>query len=209
MSSKPTAVLEATREARTSRHTSNVSMFEPSIRGSHSSGEREHAAPLDLTGYRIAFLSGSAGDGASPRTDDKPSQLLLVPLTWNQLLSQFHREMTHSTTQEDGVVRFSQIRVDLPAMEVRRMGQVVRMTAMEFKILKFFLANPNRVISRDELLNQVWGYDNYPCTRTVDNHVLRLRQKLETSVARPVHFQTVHGIGYKFTPFPATSPAAT
>jgi DNA-binding response OmpR family regulator len=60
--------------------------------------------------------------------------------------------------------------------------------------------NPERVISRDELLNEVWGYQNYPCTRTVDNHILRLRQKLESDRSRPSHLFTVHGMGYKFVP---------
>jgi len=50
------------------------------------------------------------------------------------------------------------------------------------------------------LLNEVWGYENYPCTRTVDNHILRLRQKLERDPSRPIHFRTVHGVGYKFLP---------
>jgi DNA-binding response OmpR family regulator len=56
------------------------------------------------------------------------------------------------------------------------------------------------VISRDELLNEVWGYESYPCTRTVDNHILRLRKKLEPEPRRPRHFRTVHGTGYKFLP---------
>jgi DNA-binding response OmpR family regulator len=86
------------------------------------------------------------------------------------------------------------------SMEVRRSDRQVSLTAMEFKVLKFFVSNPNRVISREQLLNEVWGYDNYPCTRTVDNHVLKLRQKLESEPARPVHFRTVHGTGYKFIP---------
>jgi len=60
--------------------------------------------------------------------------------------------------------------------------------------------NARRVISRDELLNEVWGYENYPCTRTVDNHIMRLRHKLEQIPSRPAHFRTVHGTGYKFTP---------
>jgi DNA-binding response OmpR family regulator len=75
---------------------------------------------------------------------------------------------------------------------------VIGLTAQEFKTLKFLLQNPERVISRDELLNEVWGYQNYPSTRTVDNHILKLRQKLETDPANPVHFRTVHGMGYKF-----------
>jgi DNA-binding response OmpR family regulator len=62
------------------------------------------------------------------------------------------------------------------------------------------MQNSERVITRDELLNVVWGYQNYPSTRTVDNHILKLRQKLEPDPANPVHFRTVHGVGYKFVP---------
>jgi DNA-binding response OmpR family regulator len=83
-------------------------------------------------------------------------------------------------------------------MEVSRSDRPVVLTALEFKVLRFFLTSPGRVISRDELLNQVWGFENYPCTRTVDNCVLRLRKKLEMDPAHPVHFQTVHGVGYRF-----------
>ena len=85
-------------------------------------------------------------------------------------------------------------------MEVWRSDRPVSLTAMEFKVLKFFVSNPNRVISRDDMLNRVWGYENYPCTRTVDNQILKLRQKLEVDAERPVHFRTVHGVGYKFIP---------
>jgi DNA-binding response OmpR family regulator len=74
------------------------------------------------------------------------------------------------------------------------------MTAMEFKALKYLIQNPRRVISRDEMLNEVWGYQNYPSTRTVDNHILRLRQKLEREPSEPRHFITVHRTGYKFVP---------
>jgi DNA-binding response OmpR family regulator len=62
------------------------------------------------------------------------------------------------------------------------------------------IKNARRAISRDELLNEVWGYENYPCTRTVDNHILRLRQKLENDPANPEHLVTIHGMGYKFIP---------
>jgi DNA-binding response OmpR family regulator len=94
----------------------------------------------------------------------------------------------------DGVV------VDFSKMQVVRDGQEVTLTPQEFKIVKFMAQNPNRVISREELLNDVWGYQNYPTTRTVDNHILKLRQKLEADPANPVHFRTVHGVGYKFVP---------
>jgi DNA-binding response OmpR family regulator len=95
---------------------------------------------------------------------------------------------------------FADVCVDFAKMELTREGQAVAMTPYEFKLLRFFLQNAGRVVPRDELLNEVWGYQNYPTTRTVDNHVLRLRQKLEKEPAFPVHFRTVHGAGYKFVP---------
>ena len=74
------------------------------------------------------------------------------------------------------------------------------LTALEFKIVRFFLSNADRVVSREELLENVWGYNCYPTTRTVDNKILHLRQKFERAADAPVHFQTVHGVGYKFVP---------
>jgi DNA-binding response OmpR family regulator len=85
-------------------------------------------------------------------------------------------------------------------MEIHRNGRPVILTCKEFRTLAYLIKNPRRVISRDELLNEVWGYENYPCTRTVDNHILRLRKKLETEPSRPKHFHTVHNSGYKFLP---------
>jgi DNA-binding response OmpR family regulator len=95
---------------------------------------------------------------------------------------------------------FDDVKVDFTKMELRRDGVVVPMTSQEFKVLKFMIQNAERVLSREELLNQVWGYRNYPSTRTVDNHILRLRQKLEKDSANPLHFRTVHSAGYKFVP---------
>jgi DNA-binding response OmpR family regulator len=85
-------------------------------------------------------------------------------------------------------------------MEIHRNGRPVILTRREFKTLAYLIKNPRRVISRDELLNEVWGYENYPCTRTVDNHILKLRKKLETEPSHPKHFHTVHSAGYKFLP---------
>jgi DNA-binding response OmpR family regulator len=100
---------------------------------------------------------------------------------------------------ENGLA-FSDVKVNFSSMEATRKGQPVALTPLEFKTLKYLAQNARRVVSRDELLNEVWGYENYPCTRTVDNLILRLRQKLEKDSARPAHFQTVHGAGYKFLP---------
>jgi DNA-binding response OmpR family regulator len=85
-------------------------------------------------------------------------------------------------------------------MEIHRNDRPVILTCKEFKTLAYLIKNPRRVISRDELLNEVWGYENYPCTRTVDNHILKLRKKLEAEPGNPKHFHTVHSSGYKFLP---------
>jgi hypothetical protein len=100
----------------------------------------------------------------------------------------------------DAIFVFGEVTVSFPAMEARRNGKLLALTLKEFKILAYMSQNAGRVISREELLNEVWGYDCYPCTRTVDNHILRLRQKLEIEPAHPRHFQTVHSAGYKFLP---------
>ncbi len=98
------------------------------------------------------------------------------------------------------VFRFDDVTVNIPNAEVTRGGCSVSLTAKEFKILEFMIGNAQRVISREELLKEVFGYQNFPSTRTVDNHILRLRQKLEKDSADPVHFRTVQRVGYKFVP---------
>jgi DNA-binding response OmpR family regulator len=97
---------------------------------------------------------------------------------------------------------FGDVQVDFARMQATRKGVPVVLTAHEFKLLRFFLDNAERVLTREELLNEVWGYNSYPSTRTVDNQILKLRQKLESKPAEPVHFCTVHGAGYRFVPAP-------
>jgi two-component system, OmpR family, alkaline phosphatase synthesis response regulator PhoP len=105
-----------------------------------------------------------------------------------------------STITPEDVYVFEDVMVDFSKAEISRGGEAIRFTAKEFKTLEFLTKNAKRTVSRDELLNKVWGYQNYPCTRTVDNHMLKLRQKLERDSSNPSHFVTVHGQGYKFVP---------
>ena len=155
---------------------------------------------LEPEKYRVALVSFQNSADAGLRTLTL-SQLLLVPLTWKEFVKRVRGGLDQShALEENNIVQFGRVSIDLMSMEVRRSDRAVSLTAMEFKVLRFFVTNPKRVISRDRLLNEVWGYQSYPCTRTVDNHVLKLRQKLEPEPADPVHFQTVHGIGYKFIP---------
>ena len=99
--------------------------------------------------------------------------------------------LLHVWDREDGLCENGSVRdhVQIP------------LTVKGFRVLEFIIKKACcRPISRDELLNKVWGYECYPCTRTVDNHILRLRQKLENDPADPAHLVTIHGLGYKFMP---------
>lgn len=123
------------------------------------------------------------------------------PFSPRELLARVQAAIRRSRkTKGEKTFNFGQVSVDFARMELRRAGEVVSLTAHEFKLLRYFVENASRVISRGELLNDVWGYDNYPTTRTVDNQILKLRQKLEVDPAQPRHFRTVHGAGYKFSP---------
>jgi len=96
------------------------------------------------------------------------------------------------------VYRFNDIEVNIRGNEVRRAGAPVDLSAKEFALLAYFISHPAETLSRDRLLDEVWGYENYPSTRTVDTHILRLRQKLEPNPEEPRFILTVHGSGYKF-----------
>lgn len=121
------------------------------------------------------------------------------PFSPRELLARVRAALRRSTRPSiTEKFSFDDIHIDFLKMEVTRESKTVALTAQEFKTLKFMVQNSERVITRDELLNEVWGYHNYPSTRTVDNHILKLRQKLEKDPANPVHFRTVHGVGYKF-----------
>jgi two-component system alkaline phosphatase synthesis response regulator PhoP len=93
---------------------------------------------------------------------------------------------------------FSDIEVNIRRNEVRRAGKLVDLSAKEFALLAYFISNPTETLSRDRLLDAVWGYENYPNTRTVDTHIVHLRQKLEPNPEEPRFILTVHGSGYKF-----------
>ena len=133
------------------------------------------------------------------------------PFSPKELLARVRRAMRRTGTAQAApvvasksahheVLTFGDARVDFTSMEASRSNKPVTLTTQEFKLLKYLAESAGRVISREELLNEVWGYQNYPSTRTVDNHILRLRQKLEADPAAPRFLITMHGAGYKFIP---------
>jgi DNA-binding response OmpR family regulator len=126
---------------------------------------------------------------------------LTVPFSPRELVARLRALIRRASRVSPGdVYVFEDVTVDFLKTEITRGGKKVTVTAKEFKTLEFLTKNAKRTISRDELLGKVWGYQDYPCTRTVDNHMMRLRQKLESDPSHPSHFLTVHGLGYKFVP---------
>ncbi|HEY6844638.1 MAG TPA: response regulator transcription factor [Terracidiphilus sp.] len=93
---------------------------------------------------------------------------------------------------------FGNVEVDLRRRRVLRSGKALEVSSTEFELLKYFICHSGETLSRDRLLEDVWGYENYPTTRTVDTHLVRLRQKLEPDPEQPQYFLTVHGTGYRF-----------
>ena len=126
-----------------------------------------------------------------------------IPFSPRELVARLRaliRRASRVSPEDADVYVFADVTVDFFKMEITRCGEKIMLTLKEFKMLEFLTKNAERVISRDELLKEVWGYQYCPCTRTVDNHILKLRQKLESDPSHPLHFLTVHGRGYKFLP---------
>jgi two-component system alkaline phosphatase synthesis response regulator PhoP len=94
--------------------------------------------------------------------------------------------------------QFGAVRVDFRRAEIERDSRQIDLSAREFQLLRYFIEHRGSTLSRDELLNEVWGYNAMPSTRTVDVHVAWLRQKLEPNPRHPQYILTVHGLGYKF-----------
>jgi two-component system alkaline phosphatase synthesis response regulator PhoP len=126
----------------------------------------------------------------------KPFQMMELLARIEALLRRAPGRTAVSTNE--GSFEFGAIRIDFRSTEVFRDGQIVELSAREFKLLRYFVEHRGATISRDELLNAVWGYDAMPFTRTVDVHVAWLRQKLEPNPKHPRFILTVHGMGYRF-----------
>ncbi|MBI3725689.1 response regulator transcription factor [bacterium] len=96
--------------------------------------------------------------------------------------------------------RWADVHVNFVTFEATKKGQKLDLTPRELKILKLFIENAGKVISRNELLDKVWGYDVFPTTRTVDNHIVKLRKAIEDNAEDPQMITSIRGVGYKFTP---------
>ena len=154
-----------------------------------------------IPGLPLVILSGSS-DVADKvlLLEMGADDYVTLPFSPRELVARLRALIRRASRVKEDVYLFADVIVDFSKAVVTRGGENIIVTSKEFKTLEFLTKNAERVISRDELLDKVWGYENYPCTRTVDNHMLRLRQKLERDPSHPSHFLTVHGVGYKFVP---------
>jgi DNA-binding response OmpR family regulator len=122
------------------------------------------------------------------------------PFGRRELLARIRAVLRRLAPETSKTMSFGENEIDSERRLVRRAGQEVRLTPAEYNLLLYFLQNPDRALTRDMILNSVWGYDSLTNTRTVDAHVVKLRQKLEPDAESPRHFVTVHGVGYRFLP---------
>ena len=122
------------------------------------------------------------------------------PFSVRELMARIRALLRRARAQSElpDELRFGDVEVDFRRYIAKRRGKPVEMTRKEFSILRFLAARAGEVVTRDELLNEVWGYESYPVSRTVDNHIAGLRAKLEADPANPLHIRTVYGVGYQF-----------
>ena len=122
------------------------------------------------------------------------------PFSIRELLARVKAVLRRSKTapKQQENYSFGEVEVNLKSCQVSRAGKELDFSSKEFELLKYFLCHPGEALTRDRLLEDVWGYDRFPTTRTVDAHIVRLRQKVEPIPEEPRFILTVHGTGYKF-----------
>lgn len=123
---------------------------------------------------------------------------MIKPFSMRELLARIRALMRRVASMPGRAIHFGDVEIDPVRRIITRRGKQVAVSPCEYKLLLFFLQNVERPLTREALLNFVWGYDQYPNTRTVDTHVMKLRSKFEPEPSVPRHFVTIHGIGYRF-----------
>lgn len=124
------------------------------------------------------------------------------PFSIRELLARIKARLRHAVREGKSVPElysFSDIEIDFNKFKIKRKGKEQDLTSLETDILKYFVIHRGEVVSRNDLLDKIWGYDSYPTTRTVDNHILKLRKKIEEDPSHPRYILSVYGGGYRFT----------
>ena len=122
------------------------------------------------------------------------------PFSTRELLARVKAHLRRTTDQFHALeaYEFGDVKVDFTKFKAYKNGKSIELTSTEFSLLQLLINRCNDVVTREQILNEVWGYETYPDSRIVDNHILNLRQKLEVNPHKPDHILTVHGLGYKF-----------
>jgi DNA-binding response OmpR family regulator len=122
------------------------------------------------------------------------------PFSIAELLARIRAHLRRAAKQvvELDNFTFGDVEVNFKKYAARKGGQALELSAREFEILRYLIRHRGEIVTRDQLLDEVWGYDSSPFTRTVDNHIARLRQKIEPCPSEPQHIVTVHRLGYRF-----------
>jgi len=123
------------------------------------------------------------------------------PFSIRELLARIKARLRHTereTKTELKIYSFSEIEIDFIRFKARRKGKELDLTSLEMDILKYFIVHRGEVVSRNDLLDKIWGYESYPTTRTIDNHILKLRKKIEEDPSHPRYILSVYGGGYRF-----------
>ena len=149
----------------------------------------------------VIILSAASQETEKVRLlDIGADDYVVKPFGARELLARIRAVLRRVGPDETRGFDFADVQVDLTRRVVSKAAIEVKLTRAEYNLLTYFLQNADRPLTREMILNSVWGYDWLPNTRTVDAHVVRLRQKLEADPTRPRHFLTVHGVGYRFLP---------
>lgn len=165
-----------------------------------------------LDGYEICRRMREAGRDvpilmltARGREEDRVHGLdlgaddyVVKPFSLRELMARVRARLRARKPLPPAIVLLEEVEIDVAGMRVKRDGQAHTLTKLEAGVLALFLANPNEVLTRARFLDEVWGYDRHPTTRTVDMHVARVRDKLGDGGAEPRWIHTVHGVGYRF-----------
>lgn len=176
----------------------------PSMSGEDICRElRAHKHALPILMLTSKHLEADRIQGLDLGADD----YLTKPFSIQELLARIRALLrrTQQHAQENGSIRIGALDIDRSRQLVQRDGIRIELTAREYRILSYFIDHADMVVTRQMLLDEVWGYDAYPTTRTVDNYILSLRKKIERDPSHPVHILTVHTEGYRF----AVKDAAT
>jgi DNA-binding response OmpR family regulator len=120
------------------------------------------------------------------------------PFGTRELLARIHAVVRRTSYKLGKTIRFGDVEIEPDRRMILRQGREVKLTPCEYNLLLYFVQNSDRPLTRDAILNSVWGYSSYPNTRTVDVHVVKLRSKFELDPSVPRHFLTIHGVGYRF-----------